>query len=269
MHEVICGSQDKRTPSLTLPRITGGGKEATRSIRFMRVVYANAKYEHHSAEGGQAHMRQFIENARALGHELFLWQGVQPHPLTKQVPTGRFERFRFFRTVDLIYYRVEWKPPIGGKIILPPYRKFVGNPLIVWEFNTVPEYGRVQNVPQQVIENGKAEMRRLGAGVDLAVCVSKAIETYVKETLGFRETMVTPNGSDPQLFGPHVPKVARIQQSPDVLNVVWIGTAKLGWHNFDLLRDAAISIWKSGEGGHLSSTSSVPVWNGCARRRRI
>ena len=196
-------------------------------------------------------MRQFIENASALGHEIFLWHGVQPHPLTKPVPTGRIARFKFLRTVDLIYYRVEWKPPFGDKIILPPYRKFIGNPLVAWEFNTVPEYGRVQNVPEAVIENAKANMRRLGAGVDLAVCVSRAIETYVKETLCFRTTMVTPNGSDPQLFGKHVPPVERINRSPDVLNVVWIGSAKLGWHNFELLRDAAWSIWKSGEGHRI------------------
>ena len=216
----------------------------------MRVVYANAKYEHHSAEGGQAHMRQFIENASALGHEIFLWHGVEPHPLTKPVPTGRIARFKFLRTVDLIYYRVEWKPPIGGKVILPPYRKFIGNPRVAWEFNTVPEYGRVQNVPEQIIENGKSEMRRLAPGVDLAVCVSKAIESYVKD-LGFLQTMVTPNGSDPKLFGPDVPPVARILRLPDVLNVVWIGSAKLGWHNFDLLRDAAWSIWKSGDGHRI------------------
>ena len=68
----------------------------------MRVVYANARYEHHSAEGGPAHMRQFIENAAALGHEIFLWHGVEQHPATKPVPAGRLERFRFLRTVDLI-----------------------------------------------------------------------------------------------------------------------------------------------------------------------
>jgi glycosyltransferase involved in cell wall biosynthesis len=214
----------------------------------MRIVYANARYDHHSAEGGQAHMRQFIQNAVSLGHELFLWHGVNPHPLTKSVPQGKIDRLRFFRTVDVIYYRIEWKPPTGAKVILPPYRKWIGNPLIVWELNTVPEYGRVQNVPEPMIQQGIAELRRLGAGVDLAVCVSRAIQQYVLEKLNLRHAIVSPNGSDPDLFRPDVPRVKRVCKSDDRLNVCWIGTANLGWHNFDLLRDAAWSIWNSGEG---------------------
>ena len=98
----------------------------------MRIIYANAKYEHHSPEGGQAHMRQFIQNAAALGHEIFLWHGIDPHPLTKPVPTNKLARLQLFRSADVIYYRVEWKPPIGNKIILPPYRKLICNPLVVW-----------------------------------------------------------------------------------------------------------------------------------------
>ncbi|HSZ58374.1 MAG TPA: glycosyltransferase [Tepidisphaeraceae bacterium] len=217
----------------------------------MRLVYANARYEHHSAEGGQAHMRQFIQNAGALGHEIFLWHGVDQHPLTKPVPQGRLERIRFFRTVDVIYYRIEWKPPIGAKVILPPYRRMIGDPLIVWEFNTVPEYGRVQQAPEPLIESFVAEMKRLAPGVNLAVCVSRAIQKYVHEKLGIARTIVVPNGSDPELFRPDVAPVKRVQKSPDRINVVWIGSANLGWHNFDLLRDAAWSIWNPGEGDRI------------------
>src|SRR4051794_35795251 len=142
----------------------------------MRLIYANAKYEHHSAEGGQAHMRQFIQNASALGHEIYLWHGVDPHPLSKPVPPGKLDRMRLFRSADVIYYRIEWKPPAGAKVILPPYRKLIGNPRVVFEFNTVPEYGRVQNVPEPIISEAIANLTRLGTGVDLAVCVSRAIE---------------------------------------------------------------------------------------------
>ena len=217
----------------------------------MRIIYANAKYEPHSAEGGQAHMRQFIQNASALGHEIHLWHGVDPHPLTKPVPTGKLARLKLFRSADVIYYRVEWKPPIGNKIILPPYRKLIGSPLVVWEFNTVPEYGRVQNVPEHVIAECVANLKRLGAGVNLAVCVSQAIQQYVKEKLGIQNAIVVPNGSDPELFRPDVEPVKRVQKRGDRLNVVWIGTAALGWHNFDLLRDAAWSIHRAGEGERI------------------
>lgn len=217
----------------------------------MRLVYANAQLEaHNKAEGGQAHMRQFIENAAALGHEIFLWHG-DTHALTRPVPPGKLERLRFFRTIDVIYYRIEWKPPKGSRLILPPYRRLAGNPLVVWEFNTVPEYGRVQNVPEWVIEEGIAQMRRLGAGVDLALCVSNAIRGYVKEKLGIDHAVTAPNGSDPELFRPDVTPVKRIQKRADRLDVVWIGSANLGWHNFDLLMSAAWSIWNGGQGDHI------------------
>jgi glycosyltransferase involved in cell wall biosynthesis len=94
-------------------------------------------------------------------------------------------------------------------------------------------------------------MIQLGAGVNLAVCVSRAIEQYVREKLGITRTLVVPNGSDPDLFKPDVPPVKRVQKSPDRLNVVWIGSANLGWHNFDLLRDSAWSIWNAGDGDKI------------------
>jgi glycosyltransferase involved in cell wall biosynthesis len=153
--------------------------------------------------------------------------------------------------MDVFYYRVEWKPPMGAKLILPPYRKWVGNPIVAWEFNTVPEYGRVQGVPEEMIQSSISELKRLGAGVDLAVCVSKRICEYVQKNLGIRRVIEVPNGSDPQLFGPDVPPVKRVERNPEQLNVVWIGSANLSWHNFDLLRDAAWSVWNSGEGARI------------------
>ena len=52
----------------------------------MRIVYANAGYSHKAPRVAPAHIRQFIENATALGHELYLWHGMEQHPLTKPVP---------------------------------------------------------------------------------------------------------------------------------------------------------------------------------------
>jgi len=214
----------------------------------MKIIYANAKYEHHSPEGGQAHMRQFIQNAAGLGHEVYLWHGVEAHPLTRQVPTGKLARLKLFRSADVIYYRVEWRPPVGNKVILPPYRGVIGNPLVVLEFNTVPEYGRVQNVPEHVIEEAIGQFRKLAPGVNLTICVSRAIEQYVQTKLDLKHTLVVPNGSDPDLFRPDVEPVKRIIRKPDRLNIVWIGSAALGWHNFDLLRDTAWKLYDAGEG---------------------
>jgi len=216
----------------------------------MRIIYANAKYVHRTAEGGPAHMRQFIENATALGHEIYLWHG-EPHPLTRPVPQGKLERLKLFRSADVIYYRIEFRPPLGSRLILPPVRKVIGNPLVVWEFNTVPQYARVLGMPESYVQSSVAELRRLGAGVDLAVCVSRAISQYVRTELGIARAIAVPNGSDPQRFRPDVTRVKRIPKNEGRLNVVWIGSANLGWHNFELLRAAAWSIWNRGEGDRI------------------
>ena len=216
----------------------------------MRLIYANAKYFHQTAEGGPAHMRQFIENASALGHELYMWHGEQ-HPLTKPLPRGRLARFRIFRSADVIYYRIEFRPPLGSRLILPPHRKLIGNPLVAWEFNSVPEYARVLAMPESYIESNIAELKRLAPGVDITFCVSNAITEYVQKNLGIRRAITVTNGSDPQLFRPDVPPVKRLPRTDGQLNVVWIGSANLGWHNFDLLRGAAWSIWNRGEGNRI------------------
>lgn len=195
-------------------------------------------------------MRQFIENAAALGHEIYLWHGQQ-HPLTRPVPDGKLQRLKLFRSADVIYYRVEFRPPLGARLILPPLRSLIGNPLVVWEFNSVPQYARVLEFPDSYIQSSVAELRRLGAGVDLAVCVSRAIAEYVQAELGIRRAIAVPNGSDPELFRPDVSPVKRVQKLDGRLNVVWIGSANLGWHNFELLRGAAWSVWNRGEGNRI------------------
>ena len=53
-----------------------------------------------------------------------------------------------------------------------------------------------------------------------------------------------PNGSDTDLFRRDISPVKRVTGSPDQLNVVWIGSGDLPWHNLDLLRGAARILWK-------------------------
>lgn len=218
----------------------------------MRIVYANARYVNQTAEGGPAHMRQFIENAAALGHEIYLWHGYEQHALTQPMPPKRVARIKLLRTVDVVYYRVEFRLPLAHRLILPPMRQLVGNPLVAWEFNTVPEYGRMHGMTDSMVAQAIEELKQYGQGVDLAVCVSNAIADYVRDKLGLRRVITIPNGSDPSLFRPDAPHVKRIEKRPGRIDVVWIGSANLQWHNFDLLRGAAWSIWNRGDGDRIA-----------------
>ena len=81
---------------------------------------------------------------------------------------------------------------------------------------------------------------------DLTCCVSQAIADYVKRKLGLRNVMTVPNGSDPDLFTPEAVPVRRVLRHPGRLNAVWMGSAEVKWHNFDMLREAAWMLWDDG-----------------------
>jgi glycosyltransferase involved in cell wall biosynthesis len=211
----------------------------------MRVAYANARFRADSHDGANAHVRQFVQNAVALGHELWMWPGVA-HPQARTLPSQRLARTLKLREMDVVYVRVEHNLPNACKWALGPARALIGNPVMVWEFNTVPEYGEYRNCTPEQIESTIKAFRHFGAGCDLAVCVSEHLAGYVRDKLNIRRTLTVPNGSDPDLYKPGVPTVRRMLDTDKQFNVLWIGSAYVAWHNFKLLSDAANIIWDCG-----------------------
>ena len=212
----------------------------------MKVAYANARFRPDAHDGANAHVRQFAQNAVALGHELWMWPGVA-HPQTRELPTTRFTRTMKLREMDVIYARVEHDMPNPCTWTLGATRKLLGDPLMVWEFNTVPEYGEYRKLSPQQIQKNIDGFRHYGRGCDLAVCVSQHLADYVNRNLRIARTLVVPNGSDPDLYTPDAPVVARLRdRDPASFNVLWIGSAYVPWHNFKLLADAANIIWQRG-----------------------
>ena len=190
-------------------------------------------------------MGQFINHAVNLGHQIWSWSSNQ-HPAVHQLPASTWRRILTLRKMDAICVRIENCLPILGysRWSLAPYKQLIGSPVIVWEFNTAPEYGLVIGKSQAEVQEEIAKLRHYGRGCDLAVCVSEALADYVKTNLGIERVLTVPNGSDPQIFNPNVTPIARIPANPNQLNVVWIGSADLSWHNFDLLRDTARILWE-------------------------
>lgn len=209
----------------------------------MRIAYSNAFYRPDSSSGANAHIGQFISNTVAMRHELWAWPGAQ-HPDLRYVPQNRLTRLMHMRRMDVLYVRVEYEPPGQARWAVAPWRQLVGNPVVVWEFNALPEFGRIIGRSDDEIRRAIHLFRRYGRGCDLAVCVSKAMVDYVRDRLGIPNVLVVPNGSDPELFRPGLIPVPRLQYESSALNVVWIGSADLAWHGFDLLRGAAELLWK-------------------------
>jgi glycosyltransferase involved in cell wall biosynthesis len=212
----------------------------------MKLAYANARFRADAHDGANAHVRQFVQNTHALGHEIWMWPGVA-HPLTKALSTNRMSRTMKLREMELVYVRVEHDLPNPCTWTLGPTRKLLGNPMMVWEFNTVPEYGEYRKLTPAQVEKNIEGFKHFGKGCDLAVCVSAHLAEYVNKKLGIARTLVVPNGSDPDLYTPEAPIVPRLRhRDPNSFNVLWIGSAYVAWHNFKLLADAANLIHDRG-----------------------
>jgi glycosyltransferase involved in cell wall biosynthesis/GT2 family glycosyltransferase len=218
----------------------------------VRIAYVNARYRLDTHDGPNAHSRQFVENTVALGHDVWMWPGRE-HPLARRLPRSRLARVRVLRTMDVVYVRLEHRPPTPCRWAVDPRRALLGDPLMVWEFNTVPEFGvYADETPSRITQNIEG-FRRFGRGCDLAVCVSPHLAEYVRGRLGIERTLVAPNGSDPELYRPDAPIVRHLRDGdPRSFHVLWMGSAYVPWHDFDLLKEAAEIIWHRGNPHHIA-----------------
>lgn len=204
----------------------------------MRLAYLNTNYKNQHTGGGPVHMGQFIENALQQGHEVWGYANTR-HPGVRRIPEERWQHIRTMRQMDVLYVRIEGGLPSEGRWALPPRRLLYGFPVVAWEFNTSPEYGYQRGQSQAVVSRVLSAFQRYGKGCDLAVCVTHKLADYVHNTLGISNTLVVPNGSDPELFRPDAPIAQRMLPFQGQFNVVWIGSGKERWHDFEMLRDAA------------------------------
>ena len=218
----------------------------------MRIAYVNARYRLDTHDGPNAHSRQFVENAVALGHDIWMSPG-QEHPLARRLPRSRLALVRFLRTMDAVYVRLEHVPVAPCRWAVGVRRRLLGEPLMVWEFNTVPEFGTyVDQGPAEIARNVD-NFRRLGRGCDLAVCVSQALAEYARARLRIASVLVASNGSDPEIYRPDAPVVRHLRDAdPRAFHALWIGSAYVPWHDFDLLKDAAEILWQRDDARHIT-----------------
>lgn len=206
----------------------------------MRIAYLNARYQKNHAGGGTVHVEQFMRHTLALGHELWAWQenilGV------KAIPKDFVGRVRTLRSMDAFYVRIDVTLPYEARWGMPPKRWLYKTRLMVWEFNTHPNYASTRSRGAVSSDTNIDTFRKYAPGCDLAVCVSDALGDFVRDEIGIKNVLVVPNGSDPELFYPEHETVARMQAFGDAFNVVWIGSGKEKWHDLEMVRQAAAII---------------------------
>lgn len=205
---------------------------------MLRVAFGNAIYKSDSTTGGNAHVYQFVSNATKLGHEIWMWPNDQ-HPDSKKLPNSRIMQFKQLRNLDALYVRLENEPIRLLNLSRYPYKILLGSALHILEFNTVPEFGIYIGNTEKEIRKHKKNIKYFGKGCDLAICVSRELEYYVKEFFDIKHAVFISNGSDPELFRPDLNPVKHIRRNKEGLNVVWMGSSDIPWHNLDLLLETA------------------------------
>jgi len=206
----------------------------------MKIAYLNARYNKNHTGGGSVHVEQFVTHTLALGHDLWGWQSDSS--AIHAIPTNLFKRIRTLRGMDVFYVRIDIALPSEARWGMPPKRWLYNAPLMVWEFNTHPNYVSARSRFTIDSDESINTFRKYAPGCDLAVCVSDALADFVRDELGIKNVLVVPNGSDPDLFRPDVEPVARMKAYTDYFNVVWIGSGKEKWHDLELLRQAATTL---------------------------
>lgn len=208
----------------------------------MRIAYVNANFLLNHTGGGHVHMGQFVTNATLLGHEIWAYSNAE-YPEAHKIPTDRLNHIRTMRRMDALYIRLENRFPEICKWSLPPRRWLYHFPLVVWEFNTIPDDASFRGESEKVIQENIKHLRFYGRGCDLAICVAPAAARYVEEKIGIKRTLIVPNGSDPNLFRPDVKPVMRMSPFKNDFNIVWIGSAKEKYHDFMTIKETARIIW--------------------------
>ncbi|HAX95809.1 MAG TPA: hypothetical protein DCY35_04710 [Prolixibacteraceae bacterium] len=217
----------------------------------MRIAYVNANFIQNHTGGGFVHMGQFVSNATALGHEVWAYSNAE-YPEARKIPSTRLDHIRTMRTMDVLYIRLENRFPEICKWSLPPRRWLYQFPLVVWEFNTIPDDASFRGESQKGIQKNVKQLIHYGHGCDLAICVAPAAAKYVQDEIGIQKTLIVPNGSDPTLFKPDVEPVSRMSPFKNAFNIVWIGSAKEKYHDFATIKETARIIWGREECKHIT-----------------
>lgn len=206
----------------------------------MNIAYLNAYDDGKSTAGGAAHVRQFVTNMSQLGHQLWTLGGIT-HPHAHTFSQKKHEQVRQLRSLSCYYHRIEDCIPWSFKWAQHPLRRIAARRPHVFEWNTVPEFA-AETKSQPV---NLSKLRRAAADITLNICVSEALAFRIRD-LGYSNIQVVPNGSDPNLFTPAAAPCERMARFTRHVNVCWVGSGDIRWHNVPLLIAAAKALYLRG-----------------------
>lgn len=211
----------------------------------MKIAYLNTFYSENNSSGGTTHIREFIEETIKAGHEIYTGKYNQ-HLKVKQIPENIIERIAALLNYDVFYIRYEGAITKNMQFSKFPQQLLLKNALLVWEFNTIPEYILTRGRNKVDVQTQKQLLAIEAEVCDLAICVTEEMSDYCEKTIGFKRTLTGSNGSNPNHFKPGLPIPERMKFFKDKINVVWSGSLYLSWNDTELLIKTAINLWQNG-----------------------
>jgi glycosyltransferase involved in cell wall biosynthesis len=194
--------------------------------------------------GGSVHTYQVSTYLAGQGHQLLALENELGPQFAKRFPRSISGLFGLIQEADLLYVRID------GRLGWEVSQLFNVHKPVVWEVNaSLEEFGAQSEVRWR--DRLGAPLRHLGAKhVSTALCVSQPLVEYAQD-LGVENTVLVPNGSDPQLFHPNVSTQNCYPGLENQFRVLWAGSTEYSWHDFGivlrcakrlLLEDPAISF---------------------------
>lgn len=205
----------------------------------MRIFYVNAYFNPRRHEGSRIHIEQLANNLTSMGHEVWV-QPASPAVSLRKLSPDRFQRLSQLRKMDVFYFRIEGRAPKMPRYMRSPWRFLGYRAKRVWEINAASDYTVLQDGAQQdpVPKEMDRQLADQAGLVDLAICNTRGLVQFAND-LGIRNAVEVPLGTDPDMFRPDVAPAADITRRSGQLNVVWVGSSTIPWHDLKTIADAA------------------------------
>jgi glycosyltransferase involved in cell wall biosynthesis len=205
----------------------------------MRIFFYNAYYDPHRYEGSRIHIEYLVDHLLKRGHEIWV-QPASPVKNANKLPSDRISRLLQLRKIDIFYFRIVGRPLVLPYYMRWPWKSLGFNKKQVWEINAASDYVALSKgvVSQKLRQELDLALTAQAQQVDLAICNTDGLAQYAAD-LGIRYTKVIPLGTIPDKFNSDISVTPYVSDSPEQLNVVWMGNPRAPWHDFETIRDAA------------------------------
>ncbi|MFO0980685.1 MAG: glycosyltransferase [Planctomycetota bacterium] len=198
---------------------------------MMRIAYLQNTPTTRIGAGAAVHVAQVANRLLARGHTLFSnLQGEGDHLL--QLAAADWPARG--REIDAYYVRIHGTKS-NDRFTLA--RRANPQAPCVWEVNAPLDERRLSGVGGLRLWRHKRRRRMLARLVTGAICISDEMQDYARRELEIANTVVVPNGSDPDVFSP-------ARRDPSLypegkLVVIWAGSSEYPWQGLPLVEELA------------------------------